>query len=300
MNAFAASAYDGVHQFAWDSTSLGNLITCPKLYHYKNILGYVPKTESVHLTFGSLAHSAREQYEHHKAKGESHDTALHKMIRWLFENTADFVSSDSYKNRETLIRTMVWYCEHFKNDALTTVILANGKPAIELSFRFELDSSTMLCGHIDKLINMNGQIWVSDLKTSKSALNDRYFKQFSPSIQMPLYTIAGQVVYNTEARGVIIDGAQILVGGTRFQRAPIPYNKQWLEEWVVNIKHYIELANRYADANYWPMNHTACHKFNGCDFRGVCSRAPEVREIFLAADFEIRRWDPLIPRGLDE
>ena len=35
-------------QFAWDSTSLGLLKTCPRLYYYTIIEGYAPRGESIH------------------------------------------------------------------------------------------------------------------------------------------------------------------------------------------------------------------------------------------------------------
>ena len=39
-------------------------------------------------------------------------------------------SGDSYKNRYTLIRSLVWYVEENLYSAYQTVILANGKPAV--------------------------------------------------------------------------------------------------------------------------------------------------------------------------
>ena len=56
----------------------------------------------------------------------------------------------------------------------------------------------------------------------------------------------------------------------------------------------------YAEAGYWPMNDTACDKFGGCRFREVCSKSPDVREMFLKTDFikleEAGRWNPLKSR----
>ena len=39
-------------QWAWDSTCLGLIKTCPRLYQYTMIDGYVAKGESIHLRFG--------------------------------------------------------------------------------------------------------------------------------------------------------------------------------------------------------------------------------------------------------
>ena len=44
-------------------------------------------------------------------------------------------------------------------------------------------------------------------------------------------------------------------------------------------------AESYAEADYWPMNDTACGMYGGCRFRGVCSKSPQVRERFLDLAF---------------
>lgn len=292
------SAYDiNGQQHAWDSTSLGRFDACPRLYYYQNVMGYQPKEQSVHLRAGIIAHKAQERYDHLRAEGKDHETALHEVVKWQQSQTWNFESDNPYKTKVTLIRLTVWYLDNFQHDALKPIVFPDGKPAVELSFRFELDSNTMICGHLDKLITMQEEVYVKDLKTTKSALGQMYFDQYSPHIQMPIYTMAGQIVYKQKAKGVIIDAAQLLVGGVRFMRAPVTYNAAWLAEFVLKIKHDIALAKQYHDANFWPMRPSSCHKYGGCEFRGVCSRAPEVRELFLKDDFIINKWDPLQIRG---
>jgi hypothetical protein len=44
-----------------------------------------------------------------------------------------------YKNRETFISLVVDYLDHFGIDPAETYIKSDGTPAVELSFRFELD-----------------------------------------------------------------------------------------------------------------------------------------------------------------
>src|SRR5215469_5106362 len=130
-------------QFAWDSTSLGWLKTCPRLYQYSMIEGWRPKQPSIHLHFGLLYHAALERYDRFRAEGLTHEDALRETTRqalvdswpWDFEP----LERDT-KNRETFIRSVVWYLDEFgENDTCETVILNNGKPAVELSFKMELD-----------------------------------------------------------------------------------------------------------------------------------------------------------------
>ena len=49
-------------QFAWDSTSLGLIKTCPRLYQYTMIDGWGHRGESIHLKFGIEYHHALEFY----------------------------------------------------------------------------------------------------------------------------------------------------------------------------------------------------------------------------------------------
>src|SRR5712664_50126 len=131
-------------QFAWDSTSLGYLKQCPRLYQYIMIDGWSPKDESVHLRFGSEYHQAIQEYDIARASGESHEDAIRMAVRDLLVRTHDWVvdtgtKAGNYKNRSTLLQLVVDYFDFFIDDPAQTFILENGKPAVELSFKFELD-----------------------------------------------------------------------------------------------------------------------------------------------------------------
>src|SRR6266550_7781064 len=147
-------------QFAWDSTSLGWLKTCPRLYQYSMIDGWRSKGNSVHLDFGLWYHSALELYDKHRSNQANHEEALHAVVRacmqWTWiqktyrvngengevlspETFGPWESGHNLKTRETLIRSVIWYLEQFVNDTCETVQLATGKPAVELSFRMEMD-----------------------------------------------------------------------------------------------------------------------------------------------------------------
>lgn len=297
-------------QTAWDSTSLSALKTCPRLYQYSIVLGYEPRQRSVHLTFGILYHEALETYDHSRSAGVSHDgatcTAVLRALKstWNKDLSRPWSSGDSCKNRLTLVRTIVWYLDAFAEDPIQTIKLANGKPAVELSFRHSLPyefretwEPAILCGHIDRLGDIGGQTWVIDRKTTKHAIDDSFFKRFSPDNQMSAYSFAGRIVYNEPAHGVIIDAAQVLVNGSRFRRGFAHRSPGQLDEWLKDTLYWIGEAERYAVANYWPMNDKSCFNYGGCPFREVCAQSPEYRERYLEMGFSKRVWDPLQVRG---
>jgi hypothetical protein len=300
-------------QLATDSTSLGAYKTCPKLYYYSVICGWKAKSESVHLTFGLLLHKAREHYEHAKATGLSHDDALDKALdmalrlTWVKELKRAWISGDANKNRLTLIRTVIWYLDKYgEEDVLKTVVLASGKPAVELSFRFDagyIYSSTgervLFCGHFDRLAQWNDDFYVPDIKSTYHSIDASYFAKFSPDNQFSMYTLAGKVAFAVPAKGVVLDAVQVLVGGTRFQRALIARSESQVQEWLEDSYQLLAEMEHSALTGHWRQNDKACHNQYGrpCDFREVCTRPKEAREKWLQASYSKRTWDPLQRRG---
>src|SRR5579864_8609451 len=192
-------------QLAWDSTSLDALERCPRYYQHSIIEGHGLVDSNAHLKFGTIFHSATELYSHERAQGSDHDSALLVAIRHTLAETWDFAmrrpwaSDVPTKTRDSLLRTVIWYLDKFRDDPLQTYILANGKAAVELSFRFDSgirtsnDEPILLCGHIDKVVLWNDEILVSDKKTTGRDLDDNYFREYTPSNQVSLYSIAGIV-----------------------------------------------------------------------------------------------------------
>lgn len=297
-------------QLTIDSTSLGEFKTCPRKYYYRMILGYVPRSTSVHLQFGLWLHQGRELYERRKTSGSSHEEALHTAIKFLLTATWDratgrpWWSDHKLKNRYTLIRTLVWYLDQFgENDPLQTIILANGKPAVELSFKFNMgllsitDEPIMFSGHLDRLVKFNSGTYVSDVKTTSSTLGSNFFAQFTPDNQFSLYTLAGKIAFETPIAGVIVDACQIAVDFSRFERQLIIRSEAQVDEWLVDSIHWISQMGQAAEQSYWPQNDKACHHYGGCPYRPVCSRPPSARSKWLEVDYVRSTWDPAIARG---
>lgn len=298
---------DSKLQLAWDSTSLGALKTCPRYYEYVIVEGWTPRMLSVHLAFGQYYHSALETYDHARSAGADHDTATVAAVRRALSDTwvngRPWNSDDKNKNRFTLVRTVVWYLEHFREDPMHTVQLANGKPAVELSFRFDSGHVTsegeplVLCGHMDRLVEYGGTYSVLDRKTTKTTISNDFFAGFSPDNQFSLYTSAGKVVYGLPIQGVIVDAAQVAVTFSRFMRGPSTRTPEQVDEWYNELQFWFRLAEFYAQQNYWPMNDKACGNYGGCAFREICSKSPSVRGKWLQASYKRRVWDPLQVRG---
>lgn len=287
-------------EWAWSSTTLSLAKDCPRKYYYAVIEGWQPKGLNDNITFGYWYAKALEIYHSMMATeprpANAHDEALSYIIRYILETTKEWQSADNRKTRQTLIRSIVWYLEEFKDDPCKTVILKDGRPAVELTFQFKLNDEITLCGHLDRLVGYAGEYYIQDQKTTAATLGSYYFNRYSPDNQMSLYTIAGQVVYNTPIKGVMVDAAQIAVGFTRFERGFAFRTQEQNEEWLADVQFHIHKTWDAAAAGY-PMNDAACQKYGGCQFLGICSKSPQVREEFLKTSFEKREIQVLGERS---
>ena len=305
-------------QYAWDSTSLEALKKCPRYYQLTIIDNWQLRSDAIHLRWGQEFHYAIEDYERSRAAKLTHDDSVFDTVRALVGRIegwepAPRTKSEELKSKEALLRTVVWYLDHYENDAAETVILANGKPAVELSFQFELEfgpkpqhldigpahfQSYLLCGHLDKVVKFSGDLFVMDHKTTTSTPGAYFFDNFNPHNQMTVYTIASQTIMKSPIKGVIIDAVQIAVGFSRPVRGITYRTNDQLEEWLGDTKLWLRAAEGYAEEDFWPMNDTACGMYGGCRFREVCSKSPSVRQRWLESNFtqEHERWNPLKPR----
>ena len=302
-------------QYAWDSTSLGYLKTCPRLYQYQMLDGWQSKEESVYLRFGIEYHAALQKYAIMRNEGWTHEHALRDTLQETCIRTVDFNPEHKNRTKLNLLKLIVWYLDFYNRDspdAAVTHILPSGKVAVEQSFRFELDFAPkatinnltkqpyVLCGHIDKIVEFSGSLWAMDHKTTTFGPH-YYLRNIEPHNQFSLYSFAAGVVLGQQVKGVLVDVAQVATNDKpQFERAFTLRSNDQLTEWLADLRYWLTLAEEFHDASYYPQNDTACDKFGGCKFREVCSRSPQVRKEFLKADFvqqpEGERWNPLKAR----
>lgn len=309
-------------QFAWDSTSLKSAFACARLYYYEMIEQYQDNKSSVHLIFGSIYASALERYHKHLVLDSlPHDEAVYEVVRfaliesWVHNLTPEgerrpgtghpVVFDSTAKTRENLIRTIVWYLEEFRDSDYTTFVASDGRPAVELSFKLEVDNGIVLCGHNDRIVEYGPALFVQDQKTTGGTVSPFTFEGYDLDIQMSLYTFAGKAIYNAPIKGVMVDIAQIAVGFSRFMRGFTYRTEDQLQEFYEQIMTKIEetqaQSRRFADTGnpeVFPMNFTSCGNYGGCPFRKVCRTPRQFRAKFLESNFTRRAepWNPLIER----
>lgn len=300
LNSQISQAFrDGV-QYVWSATTIKMAETCLRKYQYEMIEGWHSKSQSAHLIFGGHYATAIEHYYKACAEGASKQEATRLVVRealvatWNFETGKPWQSDHNLKNRENLIRSIIWYLDHFSDDQALPVTIASGVPAVELNITLPVDDDIILAGHLDRLAEFADNLYVMDQKTTGTTISAKYFEGFSPDTQMSLYTFLGKASFGIPVKGVIIDAAQIAVGFTRFERGFTFRTEGQLNEWYDSAMHHIQAAQRATRENYFPMNPSACGNYGGCPFRTVCSRDAGARKNFLAADFvQGGGYDPL-------
>lgn len=220
------------------------------------------------------------------------------------ETVRNYLPGDSAKNRQTLVRTVAWYIEEQPeelSEGLRPYAFPDGTPAVELSFKLPLPwqspygENYILAGHLDYIGVFGPEMFVVDNKTTTKGLTAKFWNGYSPHMQVDTYDLVGSVMFpDLPLKGVMIDAAQTLAGGSRFARKPYYKTEEHREEHWETLKFWIKQAEQYAEAGYWPMNKRNCWL---CAFNRVCQLAPSQRPGVLAADFQKGpRWDPLHER----
>jgi len=160
-------------QFAWDSTCLGYIKICPRLYQYTIIEGWSPKDESVHLRFGSEYHQAIQEYDIERANGTSHEDAIRNAIKDLLVRTRDWIVDEGtkaghYKNRRTLLQLCIDYFDYFKDDmfiGMTAPEFTESTDWVEVSTTSELSSHPEATHITATLVGGSGEYeaWFDDV-----------------------------------------------------------------------------------------------------------------------------------------
>lgn len=323
-------------QFALDSTTLGSFKTCMWYGYLRHILNLVPLREPAPLTFGRHLHTGFEHYHRHLAEGMNTDEALAKAHLKMWKDAcvetkdnqpceicegclADELCSapeqvekvslwHSGRNERTMLtlsRALILYADTYDPDPAETLILADGRPAVELSFdfspgyEFHTGDKLHLCGHIDRLVTFKDRLWVTDYKTSGYPLDKKFFNKFNPHNQMTLYTIASQIHFEQPTEGIIIDGIQLLVGSTRFARGLSYRTAMQLEDWLTDLYLFLDYYDLCAERGAFPKcdMESVCNAFfKPCIFKEACTAAPEMEKAILRSQFKTEVWDPLTPR----
>lgn len=211
-----------------------------------------------------------------------------------------YVSEHQKKNRLSLLRVLVWWMldqpEDFE-DGIHPYTFPDGTFAVEHSFTLPLPKYTAsgaqytLSGHLDDISEFGFDHWITDNKTTGTSTR-KAAEGYSPHYQIDTYDLVGSILWPDLIDGVMLDMAQLTTDGAKFDRTFLRKTEGLREEHWKTLDYYLDMAEKYAKDDYWPMNKSACWN---CPFNKICSTDPDQRHLFLK-DMPRREWNPLIPR----
>ena len=261
---------------AWDATRIKALKKCPAYLQMAYNEGWRGKSKSIHLVFGAAFAKGLEDFYH----GMSLDEVVANAMKVR-------LPEDAEKNNLSLVRSLVWYIDKYKDEEI--LIRPDGKPAIEIPFKWSPAPGVVFCGHMDRVAIIGGHPFVIDQKTTGKPLTSFFFQQYAREDQMYMYSLIAKEVLGSPIAGVIIDGVQVTSDYTEFNRDIVTFSKPELDEWLSDTLDFI-----YRMGTSHAHNTSSCYR---CDFRPVCSAPPAIRENYKKALFSKQTpWNPLEPR----
>lgn len=175
-------------------------------------------------------------------------------------------------------------------------------PMVELAIEVPIPGARHpYTGKLDRPIQVSGQYLIEDHKTASQFRAD-YFKQWELDNQMIGYAVLGEVITSLPIAGVRINAHIIHKSDSIFERRTIIFSQQRLKDWARNYDFWLERLEESAEnaTKYgwveaaYPMNLSACAgKYGMCQYAGVCSMPPKLRQPVLEQEFDELPWNPL-------
>lgn len=270
-------------------SSLGQLHECERKYQLDKLLaGATSKADSEHFSFGHCFGVGVATY----LTTQDQDRALYEA--WLaywpeIENDKKNIPLAilALMRAFPVLDTMLMEYE---------VAIFKDRPAVELSFRLDINDMFYFVGHIDVVLKnkFSGKYFVIDAKSTGLALLDI----------SPLYRYSGQTVGYSIAIDKIV-GEQLAEFGVGYVAAQVnaakmeakvqflSYEKTLVDrlKWFMTLGLDAERLARMIELNHFPMRSESCLKFNKpCFHFGSChmhalDRPKELEEDTIDYDF---------------
>ena len=312
-----------------DSTTLSTYRACSHKAFRQYMEHWKPSAESVHLVAGGafakgleVARSAYFEGVYQRPE-VTYTLEGKRKVKWHEERCQDFNSELALahgtaaliaaygdfeappESAKSLIRTagaLEFYFSAYPlgNDGADPLLLPSGRRAIEFSFAEPLDvrhpvtgDPIIYSGRADMICSFAGGNYIEDDKTTTS-LGASWARQWEMRSQFTGYTWAARR-NGIEIDGCLIRGVSILKTKYDTQQA-ITYRPTWMvDAWYEKLLQEVAEMKTAWERGYWAPNYDdSCNDYGGCSFRRVCLSEPSREVVWLAQDFEKRRWDPIL------
>jgi hypothetical protein len=298
----AFQRYSNIIGRPMDNTAMTDYMSCPKKYEYGMVQHRRSKgNPSPSLVYGSGWHAAMEL--HYKAEVCSEEDLIDQVRMGVAEK---WQLSSNVGDHRTYERCMLEYERYLKKYGLPwleeakTVGWPGESALVEIAVEVPIPGARHpYTGKIDRIYGIHGQLYVEDHKTT-SQLRSDFFTQFELHNQMMGYAVDAWVITGKVISGVRINAHVVHKNDSIFERRTIMFSQPRLEDWQRNYDYWLDrieqdmVKRQVGDPSAFPRNFSACAgKYGMCQYAGVCSMPPSMRQAMLEQDFIDRPWNPL-------
>lgn len=251
----------------YSSSSISDMMGCPKLFYYNWVRNLEEKQEKPALTFGSAFHDVLKCW--YKTNDKEKSIELFKSIPSNIQ--------DDHRTREWGEAIFKQYIERYKVEPYKVLYL-------EKQFIVEI-GERLYAGTIDEIAEWNTQIYVVDHKTTKS-LGLSFFDGFRPHPQICGYCFACKEIMG-KCHGAIINGVSVAKNPkNRFMRYPSSRTDKELNRWKEIFTHWTDFMEACIATNTWPMNTAYCSRWGKCRFWELCVYGDDPK--LIESKFKVR------------
>jgi len=270
---------------AFDYTMMSTFLRCRKRYYFRIVRDIVGKTAPVAADFGRAIHKALKIW----FSAQDPDKAIDAFISSFIEDPTDAKRTHAV-GRNILHR----YFEKYAQEPFT--VLENEK-----TFRIMIPGTNLyLIGRIDKIINLDGVIYVMDHKTT-SRLGYEFFYKIKPNMQFDGYITAARQMGYPKCDSVFLDVLLVAKGLlipaqaaklTPLARLPDTRSESDLAKYLVNVRSILkDIASCY-ESGVWYENTEGCCDFVQCPYRRICKEDESIHEQVIKMDYMKSVWSP--------
>jgi len=290
---------------------LRNWQECPRKLFYAWFMLRRAATEATALRFGRLMHQCLAIRYKCKALGRGTEESIRRATDTLIESTFRSVEEPDLDWRDSKLARIVMdaYESTYCYDDYEPIIMANGRPAVELTFAVKLGDLAGIpvryIGAIDLVAQDQDGLWLVDTKTT-SVMGEGFWKDIQVSPQLMGYTFA------LRAAGYNVVGYQVNAIALRkpnksgeanvdFARQRHFVDEDQLNEWVRDVEGQLTGILDCWQRQHWPRHCAHCvHKFGTCEYYDVCTLTSELDQGHMLDSnaFVHNDWTPL--RRLNE
>jgi hypothetical protein len=268
---------------------MNTLETCERMYQLEHVLANgAAREESEHFSFG---HGFGEGVAHYLVNQDK-DAAL--LTAWL----AYWPQIETEKkNQAKCLNALNVAFPHLDNILQDyEVVEFEGKAAVELNFRLNIDKTYYFAGHIDVVLKnkWSGIYFIFEVKTTGLNLHD-IDPLYKNSGQALGYSIAMDRIVGEKlsSYGIIYFVAQLGKDYTP-QIKVLPYNKTLLDRlnWFMTLGLDVEKLHRMAELDAYPKRGNSCLNYmRPCRHFGICGLHALDRVASFVPDKEVYQFE---------